>query len=88
MKRALYVSAAAVACLSLGACSTLSGLSGQGNAVGEKILNNLEACKRHYQGGVGAGVTLSFDISCDPSTAPTATDMKSFAQPTPPPGGS
>lgn len=89
MKRSVILAGGAAACLSLSACSTLSNLGAGG--VGAKILDNLEACRRHYQGGIGAGVTMSFDINCEPAAAKViASDLSGIrtAEPPPsPPGG-
>jgi hypothetical protein len=82
MKRALLLGAAAIACLSLPACSSLDAAL-QPGGVGEKVLTNLEGCHREYSGALGAGVTGSFRIICDP--APTKATPP--AEPNVPPGG-
>lgn len=85
MKRILFTGAAIAAALSLSACSSLGALT-QSGGIGEKVLTNLEGCHREYSGALGAGVTGSFRIICDP--APTKVEAPAAAQPTPPPGGS
>ena len=55
--------------LGLGACSSLSALTGAPGAdshqetlklLGEHISN----CDRHYQGGIGLGANFTFNIDC------------------------
>ncbi|TAJ70713.1 MAG: hypothetical protein EPO51_16625 [Phenylobacterium sp.] len=59
----------AIAMLSLGACSSLSALTGASGpdshqetlkALGEHI----SGCDRHYQGGFGLGASFTFNIDC------------------------
>lgn len=77
MKRIALAVAGLTACAALSGCSTLANLS-QSGGVGEKVLQNLEGCHREYSGALGAGVTGSFRIICDPKAA---------AEPATPPGG-
>lgn len=88
MKRVILLAGGLAACLSLSACAGLANLT-QAGGIGEKVLNNLEGCRRHYQGALGAGVTGSFDITCDPMTAKAAAaDLSSIrTEPATPPGG-
>lgn len=79
MKRSVTLAGVALACLSLGACSSLDAAL-QPGGVGEKVLTNLEGCHREYSGAIGAGVTGSFRIVCDP-------DPELPGKPTTPPGG-
>jgi hypothetical protein len=76
MKRIALAVAGLTACAALSGCGSLSALT-QSGGVGEKILTNLEGCHREYSGALGAGVTGSFRIICDPAPI----------QPAPPPGG-
>ena len=82
MKRSVILAGVALACLSLSACAGLPDLGSGG--IGEKVLTNLEGCSREYSGALGAGVTGSFHIKCDPQ--PAATSSKP-AEPATPPGG-
>lgn len=82
MKRIALAAAGLTACAALSGCSSLANLT-QAGGVGEKILTNLEGCHREYSGALGAGVTGSFRIICDP--APTV--AKPAAEPATPPGG-
>lgn len=82
MKRAIFLAGVALACLSLPACSSLDAAL-QPGGVGEKVLTNLEGCHREYSGALGAGVTGSFRIICDPAPSKTAPP----AEPAAPPGG-
>ena len=84
MKR-LFLAGAALACVALSGCSSLEALT-QSGGVGEKILTNLEGCHREYSGALGAGVTGSFRIICDPAPAPAKVEAPA-AQPATPPGG-
>lgn len=61
----LKIFAAALAALSLCACNTLNPVAAGQTSAGEKVLDNLKDCKRHYTGAIGAGVTGSFDIQCE-----------------------
>lgn len=81
MKRIAYAVAGLCACALLSGCGSLSALT-QSGGVGEKVLTNLEGCHREYSGALGAGVTGSFRIICDPAPkeAPAVT-------PPAPPGG-
>lgn len=62
-------------CALLSGCASLPSLSGPNgsSAVAEALLKNLQGCERTYSGGLGAGVTLSVQIHCDPvaSVPPT-----------------
>lgn len=72
MKRVIVTMAGLVLTgLSLSACSTLDAAL-QPGGVGEKVLSNLEGCHREYSGAIGAGVTGSFRILCDPTPVPAA----------------
>ncbi|RRN62207.1 hypothetical protein [Caulobacter sp. 602-1] len=82
MKRAIFLAGVALACLSLSACSSLDAAL-QPGGVGEKVLTNLEGCHREYSGALGAGVTGSFRIICDPVPSEVAPP----AEPAAPPGG-
>lgn len=55
--------------LPLGACANLDAL-GQPGGIGSKVLDNLEGCSRTYRGALGAGVTGSFEINCEPRPLP------------------
>lgn len=83
MKRVAFAAAGLFACAALSGCSTLANLA-QPGGVGDKVLQNLEACHREYSGALGAGLTGSFHIVCDPAPAKTEAPA---ASPTPPPGG-
>jgi len=45
------------------------------------LLKDLQGCKRHYAGSAGAGalgapgVTVTFEISCDPLVTPPAPEI-------------
>ncbi|ADG11403.1 hypothetical protein B7G68_15160 [Caulobacter segnis] len=81
MKRAIFLAGVALACLSLSACSSFDAAL-QPGGVGEKVLTNLEGCHREYSGAIGAGVTGSFRIICDP-----APSSEAGVKPATPPGG-
>jgi hypothetical protein len=81
MKRIALAVAGLTACAALSGCSSLANLT-QSGGVGEKILTNLEGCHREYSGALGAGVTGSFRIICDPAPA-----KGQAAEPAVPPGG-
>jgi len=83
MKRFLLLGAAAVACLSLSACSTVAS---DPAAILKALGDNYAHCERivSYSASVGAlnpasGATISGQVRCPPKTV---------AEPTPPPGGS
>lgn len=64
-----------LAALGLSSCAGLTEALKPGGA-GAQVLQNLDGCKRTYRGAIGAGVTGSFDIECDPkpqATAPAST---------------
>ena len=81
MKRIAFAVAGLLACASLSGCGSLSALA-QPGGVGEKVLQNLDGCYREYSGALGAGVTGSFRIVCDP-----APKEAPAAAPQSPPGG-
>lgn len=85
MKRALILAACVAASVALSGCANLQGLT-QAGGVGDKILTNLEGCRREYSGAIGAGVTGSFRILCEPAAAP-AVQAAPVAEPVSPPGG-
>lgn len=58
-----------LACLSLGGCAGVGDFlnSEQSDkSIGARILKDIQGCSRRYTGGLGAGVTGSFTIVCDP----------------------
>lgn len=74
MKRVVLIAAA---CVALSGCAGLNAAV-QPGGLGEKVLDDLKYCKREYEGALGAGLTGSFRIQCDPLPPPA---------PSPPPGG-
>lgn len=82
MKRSVILAACAAASVALSGCASLSNLT-QAGGVGEKVLQNLEGCHREYSGALGAGVTGSFRITCEPGQGRPAPADKPDA----PPGG-
>ncbi len=77
MKRVI-VAGLLLPAVSLSGCSSLNAALRPGG-VAEKVLTNLEGCHREYSGAIGAGVTGSFRIVCDPAPAspPAAQPPKS-----------
>lgn len=83
MKRAILAAACLAASVTVSGCGSLSALA-QPGGVGEKVLQNLDGCYREYSGALGAGVTGSFRIVCDPAPKPVPAPA---AEPETPPGG-
>jgi hypothetical protein len=59
----------AAAMLGLGACNSLSALTGApGPASNADVLRamgeHMQGCDRHYQGGLGLGASFTFNIDC------------------------
>lgn len=81
-RRAVPAAALALACVALSGCGGIGKFLTTPQAddtIGARVLDHIEACKRHYQGALGAGVTGSFDITCEPQIVPlkdaTAADL-------------
>ena len=82
MKRPIIGAALAASCLALAACETTGGL-------GERVLENLQGCERHYDGAVAGGLTGgqfsgTVKIDCPALTDGTPLKVRPVA---PPPGG-
>lgn len=63
------------AVLGLGACSSLSALTGAPGADSHretlKLLGEqISQCDRHYQGGLGLGANFTFNIDCKAQATP------------------
>jgi hypothetical protein len=59
----------ALASVALSGCSSVGAFlstPADSNSIGGKILTDIQGCSRSYQGALGAGVTGSFSIRCDP----------------------
>lgn len=66
---------AAVAALSMAACSPISALTGgpgadRHNQALQALGEHIDRCDRHYQGGFGFGASFTFNIDCKAQPEP------------------
>ncbi len=65
----IKILAIAVAGLVLSGCASLGtflNADQSDKSVGARVLNDIQGCTRSYRGALGAGVSGSFEINCDP----------------------
>ena len=66
MIKTIAVAAAALALSGCAGLGTFLNADQSENSVGARILNDIQGCSRAYRGALGAGVSGSFEIVCDP----------------------